>query len=84
MHDDKCLKLYGLSRKQAEALAALFQAASAGKSPPRWVFAPARRAALVTLVRAGLVSDKARLTLSGLAVAASLPALNRSRWLEAA
>lgn len=83
MHDDKYLKLYGLSRRHGETLGALFQSASESASPPRWVFSPANRAALASLVRAGLVSEKARLTLAGLAVAASLP-LARCRGLEAA
>jgi hypothetical protein len=83
MHDDKHLKLYGLSRRQAATLAALFQAVSAGELPPRWVSAAANRPALTALARAGLVSQ-ARLTLSGLAVAVSLPTLRRCRWPEAA
>lgn len=84
MHDDKHLKLYGLTRRQGATLAALFEAGSAGKPAPAWLYAPANRTALVGLVQAALVSDQGRLTLAGLAVAASLPTLERCRWLEAA
>lgn len=84
MHDHKYLKLYGLSRRQGATLAALFEAASSSQKPPRWVFAADNQSALHALSRAGLVSDEARLTLPGLAVAVSLPTLERSRWHEAA
>jgi len=84
MHDDKYLKSYGLSRDQGEVLRALFQAGCASTEPPSWLRSPARRTACAALVRAGLLSEPGRLTLAGLAVAASLPALGRCRWRDAA
>ena len=84
MHDDKYSKLYGLSQAQAEILRALFQAGCTSTEPPAWVRSPARQPARAALVRAGLLSEPARLTLAGLAVAASLPALERCRWRDAA
>lgn len=84
MHDDKYLKLYGLSREQGRTLSALFQAASAGRPTPGWVTSVANRPALAALMCAGLVSDQLRLTLPGLAVAASLPKCKHRRWLAAA
>ena len=84
MHKDKYLKLYGLSRRHGATLRALFQAGSESSPLPPWVRSPVNRAVLAGLMRAGLVSDQVRLTLAGLAVAASLPALKRRGWLEAA
>lgn len=84
MQYDKYLKLYGLSRRQAATLRALFQAASAGKPSPRWVFAPANQAAFAALIGAGLLTERARLTFAGLAVTASLPARERRPRLKAA
>jgi len=84
MHDDKYLKLYGLSPEQAAILRALFQAGCASTQPPTWVGSPRKQSARAALVRAGLLSEPGRLTLAGLAVAASLPALERCRWRTAA
>ncbi len=84
MHEANYLKEFGLSLRQGKVLRALFHAASSGKPLPRSVFDSAHRAALLELVRAGLVSKQGRLTFPGLAVAASLPESKRSRWLDAA
>lgn len=84
MHDDKYSKLYGLSQEQGEVLRALFQAGCASTEPPAWVHCAATQPVRAALVRAGLLSDVGRLTLAGLAVAASLPALVRCRWRDAA
>ena len=84
MHDDNYSKLYGLSQAQGEVLRALFQAGCASTKPPAWLCSSASQSVQVALVRAGLLSEPGRLTLAGLAVAASLPALERRRWCDAA
>lgn len=84
MHEPNCSKLFGLSRRERLLLRALFEAGLVSGPLPAWAGSRASRRALRQLRARDLVQNNLRLTLSGLVVAANLPALGRSRLSLAA
>lgn len=62
-----------LSQNEARTLRAIFESGLASCNLPGWVVAAVNAPTLARLYRLGLVGEQGRLTMSGLALAASLP-----------